>query len=100
MSARVGAPVSLTCESDGLVLSSCFWARTTEAERKVVEVTEDTGDHPMDGITPLAYKLTDGVCSIWIRALQEEHYGLWSCTMVATEGRILHGMVELKGKTT
>ena len=90
--------VDFTCESDGLPLSSCFWARTTTGGQRQVVLLENGVKHdPVDGVDYLSDKISEGVCGVSISSVQENHYGNWSCTVVATEGRVLTGNVEVRG---
>ena len=50
---------------------------------------------PVDGVVYISDNLVFGKCGVSIASVQENHYGLWSCTIVATEGQVLVGTVEL-----
>ena len=46
----VNESVSFTCESGGLPLSSCFWARTVGKDRQVVVLQNGVQHDPVDGV--------------------------------------------------
>ena len=51
---------------------------------------------PVDGVEYLSGKLNEGECSVSIASVQPSHYGPWSCTLVAAEGHVLTGKVDIR----
>ena len=93
----VNESVAFTCKSDGLPLSSCFWARTVSGERQVVAIQNGVQRDPVDGAHYSSDKLGEGICGVSVSSVQQDHYGLWSCTLIATQGQALTGTVSVKG---
>ena len=89
--------VAFICESDGLPLSSCFWSRTVGGERQVVVVPNGVQHDPVDGAYYVSGRLKEGVCGVSISSVRQDHFGLWSCTLIATQGQVLTGTVIVRG---
>ena len=83
-----------TCES-GLPLSSCFWARTVHGQRRVVLLEQFVQHDPVDGVDYISDKLKEGKCGVSIPFPSEDHYGLWSCTLITTNRLALTGKVHV-----
>ena len=53
-------------------------------------------DHePVEGVEYLPDKMDEGKCGVFISSVQEDHYGRWSCAMVATQGQVFTGNVDV-----
>ena len=53
---------------------------------------------PVDEVEYLSDRLNEGVCGVSIASSQPNHYGLWTCTLIATEGQVLTGAVDVRGE--
>ena len=53
---------------------------------------------PADGVAYLSDKLDKGQCGFSISSVQQDHYGTWSCILLATEGQALTGTVDMRGE--
>ena len=93
----VNGSADLTSETNGLPLSSCFWSRTVRGHREIVTLENGVIHDPVDGVSYQTDKLIEGQCGVSISSIQGNHYGQWSCTLVATEGQVLSGTVDVRG---
>ena len=84
----VNESVAFTSKSDGLPLSSCFWARNIRVERQVIVVQNDVQHDPVDGTDYLPGRLTDGDCGVSISSVQQNRFGVWSCTFIGLKGKL------------
>ena len=87
---------NFTCESQGQPLSSCLWARTLKGQLEATVVDGDGEYAPTDGIHFFfADEPNSGTCGVNIESVTEDHIGKWACALVADDGEVLTGEVEL-----
>ena len=94
---------AFSCESPGEPLVSCVWSRMVRGrlEAAVVDdaTDQDGGSIKPDGVSYFGHDLQNGKCSVRIESTTEAHLGTWCCLLIAQNGEIFHGQVEvLKGK--
>ena len=53
---------------------------------------------PVNGVEYLSDRLNEGVCGVSISSTQQDHYGSWSSTLIAIEGQVLRGTIEVRGE--
>lgn len=87
-----------SCESDGRPLSLCLWSRTVRDQQEVIWMNRHGHNVSSDGIQlPSPFDLGGGKCSVSIEAVMEDHFGTWTCILLAAaDGEILTGEKELR----
>ena len=95
---KLNESLGLTFQSDRLPLSACFWAHSVRGERQLVALQGGIDHDPVDGVEYFSDKLSGCKCGVSISSVKDDLYGPWSCTLVASEGQVLAGKVDvLKG---
>ena len=95
---KLNASVQLSCESSGEPLDLCLWEASRNGDRGAVlifnDIEKDEGHLP-EGISSFGSALDEGKCGIKIHSVHEHDMAQWSCTLVATNGRVFIGNVEV-----
>ena len=99
ISARVNNSTAFSCESHGEPLASCIWSRKVNGQREAT-IVDDTASEA-DGLTEadrvsyFGHELENGKCSVRIGSMKKAHLGIWSCILIAKNGEIFTGQVEI-----
>ena len=96
--AKLNASVQLSCECFDEPLDVCLWEGSRNGNRGTVLIfngsEKDGGPFP-EGISAFESALHEGKCGIKIHSVHEHDMAQWSCKLMANNGRIFTGNVEV-----
>ena len=101
--AAVNATQNLSCESNGQPLDSCLWGHSMNGTREVIliddnHVVQKNGSRTANGLSYVDDDRGDldlGKCVLTIESLEDNDYGLWSCTLISKNSTIFTGAVHV-----
>ena len=99
---EVNAAQNLSCHSPGHSVGSCLWGHRVNGRNQVIVNDDQTVENPewktsVEGVsfTSGQEDLDSGNCTLQISNVTQDHFGLWSCTLITKNSTVLRGAVQL-----